>query len=397
MINSSIKCLYVHDHKFKKIIERVYSEGKITNEVFLRYILHKDELVVLSRIEEYSECIGLTEITLENIEFLPVRGLNFSRVFSIHLAYNIKHILRQVNNADFIVVRLPSFLGIFTLVINILFKKKYFIEMVGDVEESLISTCKDQDLLKSNVIYLYRDVNKYFIKKADGVIYVTKKYLQEKYPTKGIMANASNVEVVVRDIVVSKADYEIKQENIKIGLIASFNNHYKGITEAISAINILNTGEQKIVLHILGSGRLKEHYKVLARSLGVEDYIFFDGVLKGGQEVSNWLSSLDLYIQPSYTEGLPRALIEAMSVGLPAVATNVGGIPELLPRAALIQPHDSEALAEKIKCFIDSQSLRFEHGKLNYEKSKEYDKEVLKQRRSQFWKAAREIVKRSAA
>jgi glycosyltransferase involved in cell wall biosynthesis len=55
-----------------------------------------------------------------------------------------------------------------------------------------------------------------------------------------------------------------------------------------------------------------------------------------------------LFVLPSLTEGLPRALLEAMARGLPAIATRVGGVPELLPSECLVPPGDTGALEKKI-------------------------------------------------
>ena len=132
----------------------------------------------------------------------------------------------------------------------------------------------------------------------------------------------------------------------------------------------------------------------MAKEMGLVDNIIFDDVLSGGTEVNQWLDSLDLYIQPSRTEGLPRALIEAMARGLPAVATNVGGIPELLPSEFLIPPNAPQELANKIELLISSQQLRYEQGRANYNKAREYDSEILRQRRTKFWSQAKAIVEK---
>lgn len=387
--------LFVHDHKFKENDGRYFSEGKITDDVLSRYLDSTENISIVSRMEAMSNISQLSQIKLNNIKFVPVKGLVFSEIFSRFFIENSIVIINNISKSDFLVVRMPSFLGAYALILNLFIKKKYFIEFVGDPKEALMTSKENINLPFKLFAYIFSDLNKFFIKRADGVIYVTQFALQQDYPTNGLADYASNVEVTIQEKIINIDDYKIHGEKFKIGLIGSFNNHYKGITQAITALSLLNSSDENIELHILGSGSLESHYKSLAKKLGVDHLVFFDGILKGGGEVADWLSSLDLYIQPSYTEGLPRALIEAMSVGLPAVASDVGGIPELLSKDALIRPYDSEALSKKIKCFVDSQQLRFEQGKLNYLKSKEYDQEVLKQRRSEFWKAARNIVKRS--
>ena len=89
---------------------------------------------------------------------------------------------------------------------------------------------------------------------------------------------------------------------------------------------------------------------------------------------------------------MPRSLIEAMARGLPAIATNVGGVPELLSSNFLIEPNSPKKLARKIEEFIQSEQLCYEQGNINYNKAKHYDSRVLKKRRERFWSQARSIV-----
>src|SRR5207247_3533876 len=65
--------------------------------------------------------------------------------------------------------------------------------------------------------------------------------------------------------------------------------------------------------------------------------------------VQRALDRADVFVLPSLTEGLPRALLEAMARGLPAVATTVGGIPELLPADWLVPPRNAVALARRLR------------------------------------------------
>ena len=97
------------------------------------------------------------------------------------------------------------------------------------------------------------------------------------------------------------------------------------------------------------------------------------------------MSTGDIYVQPSHTEGLPRALIEAMSVGLPCVATDVGGIPELLPSDILCKKKSPEELSSKILLIANDKQVRLEKSKQNVKKSKEYLKEAISFRRNKLF------------
>lgn len=388
--------IFVHDHKFINLNEEYYSEGKFTDEVFDRYNVFDTNIHIISRVLKNQEVSNLNKITTAHVSFIPVTGVSFFSIFIINFIANIKLMVSELKRTDALIIRLPSFLGIFTLIVNIFFRKKYFIELVGDPQEALITSKKKVGFLFKCFIYIFSAFNKFFVKKADGVIYVTQHDLQQRYPTKKIQACASNVEVNIKPLDLGLNEYTLKdEENIKIGLIGSFNNEYKGIDTALNAISLLKNQNCIVQLHILGSGKLKDHYGEMAKELEIDDQVYFDGSLSGGDAVLSWLKDLDLYIQPSRTEGLPRALIEAMSVGLPAIATRVGGIPELLHANDLIAKDDAISLAKKIHNIIKSQQLRYEMGKRNYEKSLDYDSKKLNQTRSEFWKMAAETINES--
>ncbi|MEI8191734.1 MAG: glycosyltransferase, partial [candidate division NC10 bacterium] len=76
---------------------------------------------------------------------------------------------------------------------------------------------------------------------------------------------------------------------------------------------------------IFGEGPLKDELAKTAWSLGLANAVYFAGEQ---DDMPGWLSALDIYVQPSLWEGLPNALLEAMALGLPVVATRVDGIPE---------------------------------------------------------------------
>ncbi len=385
--------LYVHDHKFKYINNKYFSEGKFTNDVFARYGVFDKDINVISRVVCDDESINFNEINKPNVHFTPVKGIGFSSIFSKNLIFNLKLVQNSIKNAEALIIRLPSFLGVFVLLVNLLFRKKYFIELVGDPKEALSTSKVKANIVFNIFVYIFTFLNKIFVRHANGVIYVTKTDLQQRYPTRGFEASASNVQIKVPVLNLCLSDYAIKNTNfIKLGLIGSFNNEYKGIRNAIEAIVHLREKQLDVHLHILGSGKLKLHYLHLAKELGISDQIFFDGSLAGGEQVLQWLRQQDIYIQPSLTEGLPRALIEAMSVGLPAVGTNVGGIPELLLEDDLVAVNDSEALADRLYILAVSQELRYKKGRRNHKVAWDYDADKLNQERTQFWKKAAEVV-----
>src|SRR5699024_9719142 len=103
-------------------------------------------------------------------------------------------------------------------------------------------------------------------------------------------------------------------------------------------------------------------------------------------EVFNWLETIDIYTQPSRQEGLPRALIEAMSRGLPAFGANTAGIPELIDRNFIF----SNTLNNIKEICLVLRSFNIEimkdKSKKNFMKTRKYDKNTINQSRNTFLK-----------
>ncbi|HWM09597.1 MAG TPA: glycosyltransferase [Solirubrobacteraceae bacterium] len=106
-------------------------------------------------------------------------------------------------------------------------------------------------------------------------------------------------------------------------------------------------------LEIVGDGELRGELERRARALGVDDRVRFLGE-RPKHEVAELMRAADAFVLPSLAENLPVVLIEAQASGLPAVATDVGGVSELVDEAAgaLVSPADPAALAGAIRATL---------------------------------------------
>lgn len=139
-----------------------------------------------------------------------------------------------------------------------------------------------------------------------------------------------------------------------------------------------------IKLHIVGDGGRRAELESKASSLGLN--VVFHGAVTDRQRLFAILAASDLFIIPSLTEGMPRALLEAMTVGVPCLGTRVGGIPEVLPDAYLCPPGDPEGLAMLIDKFLASELLRTEASNRGRELiGNLFCDEVLRKQKISFW------------
>jgi len=108
--------------------------------------------------------------------------------------------------------------------------------------------------------------------------------------------------------------------------------------------------------------------------------------------VLRWLDDIDIFLMPSLQEGLPRALVEAMSRGCPAIGARTGGIPELLSEECIHKAKDYKMLSKIIIKLIKSKDLMKRLAIENFERSKEYSKNILDNRRRKFWTQFKQYV-----
>ncbi|MCB5226728.1 glycosyltransferase [Alishewanella sp. 16-MA] len=144
----------------------------------------------------------------------------------------------------------------------------------------------------------------------------------------------------------------------------------KGVYELLDAYkqsqaNSLN--EHFPALHYIGQGPEKQKIAERIQALGLEKQVFLHGVLPL-KEVAERLRTAKLLILPSYREGVPNVVLEALASGVPAIATNVGGIPEVVSEETgiLVPVKDSTALSAAIDKALQhpwSKTALLEHAK----------------------------------
>ena len=168
----------------------------------------------------------------------------------------------------------------------------------------------------------------------------------------------------------------------------------KGHHVLIDAIARLGPGAREdLTLQIVGDGREFERLQKQVQSLGLEDTVELLGLVEYGPPLFELLDSADLFVLPSLTEGLPRALLEAMARGLPAVGCRAGGIVELLAENQLVPPNDAGALANAIADRLGKPQQLAAESRRNFELATEnYGIDIMQQRKIAFWNTVRDTA-----
>jgi glycosyltransferase involved in cell wall biosynthesis len=183
---------------------------------------------------------------------------------------------------------------------------------------------------------------------------------------------------------------------IAFGLIGTLHGRLKGIQTLLTALSEVRHQLPAFIFRVLGGGDQRPWQDKTTRA-GLDGFVQFEGTLPSGDPVMRWLDGIDVYVHPSRKEGLPRALVEAMSRGCPAIASTVGGTPELLDRTCLFRPGDAHALGRLLVRAAQDRQCRNEQARRNWERSKAYSRDALEPRRKEFWDEFAAHAARAAA
>lgn len=198
-------------------------------------------------------------------------------------------------------------------------------------------------------------------KKADGFVFQTKE--QQEFFEQRIKENSTIIYNPIKDEFTKDGNEDnIKKEKviISVGRLTAQKNQ-KILIDAFSRVS------QKYLdykLRIFGTGELEEELKKQIKKLNIEDKVELCGV---SNNIKNELQKSEIFVMPSNYEGMPNALIEAMAVGLPVIATDCpcGGPRELIKNnvnGILVPLNDEESIRKNIELLIENKELALQLG-----------------------------------
>lgn len=385
-----VKGIFCHDLPIYKDINGVYCSTTLTDDLFRRYFGVVDELYVATRVYKldctYKDA-HQEKITLPGIRIIEFPNLNKPQYMFSRIPWAERKLTEIIKGMDLIFIRGGIIAAIASRVCRKL-GKPYLAEAAGCAWDEYWNHSFIGKIIAPYMEYQ----SKKTIREAAFVVYVTEKWLQDRYPTKGETTYASNV--ILRDIEdaalyrrLERIEHRSEAGPWVLGTTAGVNNKAKGQQYVIEAMSKLDAS-YNIRYELVGTGNT-DYLKMIAKKFHVEDRVIFKGELSH-EEVLHWLDTIDTYIQPSMQEGLPRALIEAMSRGCPAIGSTTAGIPELLTPETIFNRGNVDQLVKVMKKFYKSDWRSF--AKTNHAKSKEYQIDILNERREILYKKYRRYV-----
>jgi glycosyltransferase involved in cell wall biosynthesis len=229
----------------------------------------------------------------------------------------------------------------------------------------------------------FSPVWKFGTKKHDGFVTLQnhmKDYYNRKWGVKSsdVIANCSEVKVEPAIKNIENRILEHKRTNILLGSIG-YVTERKGLRQVVK---LLNLREDFYWVHF-GGGKSLESTKKMANDLGVEERVLFLGKVPNA---SSYLKLLDVFVMPSYSEGMPLSMLEAVMQKIPCVSTNIDLFKSIFSNeeSGQFEPDNIEMFSEDIDRVLESKKSFIEKSFLKY--NNEYSPDVVSNKYIELYK-----------
>jgi glycosyltransferase involved in cell wall biosynthesis len=176
----------------------------------------------------------------------------------------------------------------------------------------------------------------------------------------------------VRDPSYLREEFGVAPGTVVVGNVAALAPH-KAQSDLLRAAEIVCRERDDVRFFVVGEGALRKRLEALARTLGVEARVTFTGFREDVLEI---LSMFDCFVMSSYLEGLGTSIMDAQAMRVPVVATDTGGIPDVVEdrvTGLLVPPRDPESLARAMLDMISDNKLKNKCVTEAYRQSRGYD------------------------
>jgi glycosyltransferase involved in cell wall biosynthesis len=246
------------------------------------------------------------------------------------------------------------------------YKADFYALLAGRLAEVPVTATCHNWLGESLSMRAYGWLDRYLLRFFDGVAAVSQSVAEQlrysgalqrgRVIPNGVPTRGGGIESLL-------ADQIRTGHRIVVGSVGRLSAE-KGTSVFIEAASRICPDFPQVRFVVVGDGPLRSSLEARVRELGMATQFFFAGERN---DVDQIYRLFDIYVLPSFQEGMPMALLEAMAAGLPTVATKVGGVPDLVSDRSvglLVEPGDAETLAAGIRDLLNDQSQRERMGRV---------------------------------
>jgi glycosyltransferase involved in cell wall biosynthesis len=378
------------EHRFRRTPDGlVWTDGPYGPSFWQRYLAVFDRVQVLARVWGAPAALdGWRRAGGADVEFRALPPYSGPLAYLLRLREVEAGVDRAYSRTTAVIMRVPSFLSRHLSSRLYANAHPYGLEIVGDPAEVFAPGVIRHPLRPFLRWWMPRKLRNQCAR-ASAVGYVTDRVLQRRYPCPRYTIGVSDVDLSAEAF---RSRPKERRHGLHVVTVASLEQPYKGIQHLLNAIAQCVGMSLDLKLTVIGGGKLRPDFERQSENLGLRGRVAFLGHLPAGASVRNVLDSADLFVLPSLTEGLPRAMIEAMARSLPCIGTAVGGIPELLAPENMVPPGDAASLAAKIAEVVGNPIRMARMSDENLVKASGFAESALCARRSEFYRRLRSIT-----
>lgn len=367
--------------------EIYYENPAFSYQLWQNYLSVFDNIIVVARVkfnDQHDEKKAFIA-SGKNVQFIELPYFIGAKDYLINFTKMRKEMCKilQIKDAVYL-CRIPGNIGHTAIKILQNANKSYGVEVVGDPWDVFSGNSLKQPIRKLFRLVSYNRL-KHDVKFSKAALFVTEKYLQKRYKP-----STSSFTIGISDVILTEEDFFSPSERLKISneiftiiSVGSLEQMYKSPHILLKSIKQVIDKGYKLHLNWLGEGKFKKPMIDFAREIGLEKYVSFHGNV-GKNEILEQFKKSNLFVLISQTEGLPRAMVEAMASSLPCIGSKAGGIPELISNECLVEVNDIKETSDLIIKFISNNNFLNKHSEINYINAKKFEKKELAVKRKEF-------------
>lgn len=367
---------------------KLWTENAFANAFWQRYLMVFSQVNIVARVQSVATPQPQWQrVDGDGVSWLALPFYLGPSQFLRNLPALVNVLRQRRKLARAVIYRVPGILSLLYQWFAMPMGKKYAAEVVGDPAD-VFAKGASHNPLRPFIKFAFVNMLRWQCRKAIASAYVTRYSLQTHYPPgKGrFSTHYSSIQLQDADFQQQDVNHYQWQGPLKLICIGNLAQPYKGCDFVLETLAKLKQQGVACQLTWLGGGALLPQMQTLADELGIAEQVHFVGNVSQRQDIRNALDQADVFLLGSRQEGLPRVLIEAMARSKVAVATNVGGVPELLPGERIIERDNHQQLIQQIRQLqAMSPAQRCELGAVNYQHALDYaDQELVKRRRALY-------------
>ena len=369
------------EHRFFRVGADVYTALSFPYDYWRNYLQYFDSVTVVARVkvvEKIESNFVLASgpgVTFSDMpyyvgpyEFVKKSILMLVSAFRV-VKENEQFILRSgnVSNAVWLFLMLSG--------------KRYLREYPGNIKEGVVGVAGNGflPLILASFLHVFAKLqSRYSV--ANSFV---SEYCRDVY-------GGSNSDFVfssfrLSEVKIRKQSFQLVCESTLTIVSVSRLEGEKGHRDLFQAMNLLAAQGISTRLNLIGDGSCRKKLEEDAKELNIG--VEFMGAVTDRELVFEVLSKSDIFVLPSHTEGMPRALLEAMAVGLPCIGSRVGGVPEVLELDWMVPSSQPDALAKKIALSFNDLAWRKAGGNRNLDYvSSHFGDDGLNHKKLLFWR-----------